>query len=154
MEPYHVSFTEYMVGETYTAPNPIGYHLRAIERNEGWIYEILDEQRPTGCPSRIAFFYACSELTNCQAFIGNKRIEARDPIYYKVEIDCELGFPMVIIDKIRKLGQGSNLLEAYISECWTSTCEWKYPEFLNPSMTVIEILSIPGSLLRNMGRMN
>lgn len=154
MELYHVSFTEYIVGETYTAPNPIGYHLRSIERNEGWINEMLDEQRPAGYPSRIASFYACSELENCQAFIGNKRIEGRDPIYYKVDMDCEFGFPMAIIDKIRKLGEGSDLLEACISEYWAPTREWKFLEFLSPSMTVIEILPIPESLFANKGRMN
>jgi len=154
MELYHVSFREYTEGQTYTAPNPIGYHLRSIQRNEGWINEILDEQRPEGYPSRIASFYACSEVVNCQAFIGNKKIEGRNPIYYKVEMDCVLGFPMVLIDKMRKLGQESDLLGACISEYWSPTREWMYLEFLSPSMTILEVLLFPESLLANKGRMN
>lgn len=154
MELFHVSFTEYNLGQTYIAPNPIGYHIRSVQRNEGWINETLDERRPAGFPSRIASFYACSELANCQAFIGKKRIENQDPIFYKVEMDCLYGFPMVLIDRIRKLGHESALLEACISEYWSPTQEWKYLEFLSPSMTIMEILPMPESLLANKGRMN
>jgi hypothetical protein len=154
MELFHVSFREYTAGQNYTAPNPIGYHLRSIQRNEGWINEKLDEQSPNDYPLRVASFYACSVLENCQAFISNKKIEDRNPIYYKVEMDCDLGFPMVLIDKIRKLGQESDSLEACISEYWTPTYEWKYLEFLSPSITIIEVLPFPETLLANKGRMN
>jgi hypothetical protein len=154
MELYHVSFREYTAGQTYTAPNPIGYHLRSIQRNEGWINETLDEQSPNGYPLRVASFYACSVLENCQAFIGNKRIEDRNPIFYKVEMDCDLGFPMVLIDRMRKLGQASGLIDTCISEYWTPTHVWKYLEYLSPSMTIIEILPVPESLMANKGRMN
>jgi hypothetical protein len=154
MELYHVSFVAYTAGQTYPAPNPIEYHLKSIQRGEGWINEKLDEQSPDGYPLRVASFYACSVLENCQAFIGNKRIEDRTPIFYKVEMDCSLGFPMVLIDRIRKLGHASGLIDTCISEYWTPTREWQYLEYLSPSMTIIEILPVPESLMANKGRMN
>jgi hypothetical protein len=86
--------------------------------------------------------------------IGNKRIEGRAPIYYKVDMDCEFGFPMALIDQIKKLGKKSHLIKACMSEYWTPTFKWKYLEFLCPSMLVIEILPFPESLLANKGRMN
>jgi hypothetical protein len=72
--------------------------------------EMLDEQSPDACPLRVASFYACCVLKNCQAFIGNKRIEDQNPNFYKVEMDFDLGFPMVLFDRIRKLGQASVFL--------------------------------------------
>src|SRR6185312_4775333 len=154
MELFHVSFTEYTVGQTYIAPNPTGYHLRSVARNEGWINETLDQHRQEGFPSRISSFYACSTLENCQAFIGNKTIESKNPIYYKVDMDCGTGFPMVLIDKIKKLGQDSNLLEVCINEYWSPIREWKYVEFLHPSMSITEVLPFPDLLMPNKGRIN
>ena len=154
MELYHVSFREYAVEQTYTAQNPIGYHLRSIQRNEGWINEILDEHKPAGMPSRISSFYACSVLENCQAFIGNKKIDDRDPIYYKVEMHSNGGFPMVLIDRMRKLGQASDLIDTCTSEYWTPTHEWRYLEYLNSTMTIIDVLPIPEPLVANKGRLN
>jgi hypothetical protein len=151
---YHVSFSVYNVGKTYTACNPTFYHLKSIERNVGWINEILDKHRPDGYPSRIGSFYACSELTNCKAYIGNKRIENRDPFYYQVEMNCEIGFPMVLVDKIKKLGDGSDLLEPCISEYWTPTKNWKFLEFLSPLMTVIQVVTIDELLFDFKGTMN
>ena len=154
MELYHVSFREYTAGQTYSAPNPTGYHVRSIQRNEGWINVTLDEQSPNGYPLRVASFYTCSVLENCQAFIGTKTIDDQKPIFYKVEMDCYLGFPMVLIDRMRKLGQASGLIDACISEYWAPTHEWKYLEYLSPSMTIIEVLQVPESLMANRGRMN
>jgi len=154
MELYHVSFREYTAGQTYTAPNPIEYHLRSVRRNEGWINEVLDEKRPTGYPSRIASFYACSELENCHAFIGNKKNGDRNPIFYKVEMDCDLGFPMVLIDRMRNLGQASGLIDTFISEYWAPTHKWEYLEYLSPSMTINEILPVPKLLMASKGQMN
>lgn len=154
MELYHVSFREYATGQTYTAPNPNGYHLRSIERNEGWINEILDDNRPEGRPSRVASFYACSELENCQAFIGNKKMDEGSPIYYRVEMNCNAGFPMVLTDRMKKFGQDSILLGAFITEYWLPTKPWRYLEFLSATMTILEVLPTPDSLIANKGRMN
>jgi hypothetical protein len=151
---FHVSFSEYVAGQTYYAPNPTGYHLRSIDRNEGWINELLDLYRPKGMPSRISSFYTCSQLENCQAFIGNKKIDSKNPIYYKVEMDCEHGFPMVLTDKIRKLGRGSKLLGECVNEYWSPIEAWKYLEYLSPSMTIIEVLPIPNHLMILKGTMN
>lgn len=154
MELYHVSFTEYEVGKTYTADNPNGYHLRSKSRGDGWINEEMDNMRPDSYPSRIASFYACDALENCQAFIGNTKIGGNNPIYYKVEMDCSVGFPMVLVDRIKKIGQGSANLTSCINEYWSPTQAWKYLEFLSPQMTILEKLNTPNFLMANRGRIN
>lgn len=148
MELYHVSFKKYEVGKTYTASNPIGYHLRAIQKGEGWVNDILDEYRPDGTPSRISSFYACDILENCVAYIGNKTIEGKEPIYYKVKMECTIGFPMVMVDRIKCLGNDTSKILPYIDEYWNPTLDWKYLEFLSSTMTIIEILSEPFGLFK------
>lgn len=154
MQLYHVSFTEYEVGKTYIADNPNGYHLRSISRGDGWINEEMDNMRPDGYPSRIASFYACDALENCQAFIANKKIAGNNPTYYKVEMDRTVGFPMVLVDRIKKMGQGSANLSSCINEYWSPTQAWKYLEFLSPQMTILEKLDNPNSLMAIKGSMN
>ena len=154
MELYHVSFQIYEVGQTYTANNPTGYHLRSIKNGVGWINEKLDILRTLDRPSRISSFYACDQVVNCQAFIGSKTIDSKSPNYYKVEMDCKLGFPMVLIDKIRKIGEDSNELEAIVKEYWTPTKQWKYLEFLSPSMKIIDVLATPEKIMANKGKVN
>ena len=151
---FHVSFREYEVGQSYTAPNPNGYHQRAILKGEDWINTYLDENKPIDFPSRISSFYACDEIVNCQAFIGNKTINGQKPIYYKVEMNCEIGFPMVLTDAIKKNEQNSPHLINCSNEYWSPSGEWKYKEFLSPEMTILEILPNPDSICANKGRMN
>lgn len=151
---FHVSFREYEVGNTYTAPNPNGYHQRAIANGDDWINTYLDDNKPNDFPSRISSFYACDEIENCQAFIGNKTINGLQPTYYKVEMNCETGFPMVLTDAIKKNGQNSSHLENCSNEYWSPTGEWKYKEFLSPEMIILEILPSPDTILANKGRIN
>lgn len=151
---FHVSFTKYIVGQTYTAPNPNGYHQRAIQNGEAWINEFLNENKSEDLPSRISSFYACNIIENCQGYIGNKTINGQQPIFYKVEMNCEIGFPMVLIDAIRKNGLNSAFLNECSVEYWSPTGEWKFKEFLSPEMTILEILPAPNPILANKGRMS
>ncbi len=151
---FHVSFTDYVIGQTYVAPNPNGYHLRSVEHGDGWINLVLDQYKPEIRPSRIASFYACDKVGFCKAFIGAKKIEGRSPIYYKVEMDCQIGFPMVLIDTIKNIGENSTELRACIDEYWSPSNEWKYLEYLSPNMTILEVLQEPDNIMVSGGNMN
>jgi hypothetical protein len=154
MELFHVSFIDYKVGEKYFAPNPIDYHLWAIAKGEGWINEQLDLHRPRHITPHVSSFYACDLLENCQAFIGTKKIDSKSPTYYRVDMDSYQGYPMVLTDRIKKVGLASPRLEELINEYWTPTKKWKYLEYLNSMMTIIKKLPLPNVLIANKGKMN
>jgi hypothetical protein len=172
MELFHVSFREYVVGQTYYASNPINYHLRCVVRGEGWVNETLDKYRPAGMPSRISSFYACDNFDNCQSQIDNERIENKNPIFYKVEMDCPKGFPLALAHRLKYIGQKTttwletlydnapellendfiediqrvNKAKKCIDEYWSPTHRWKNLEFLSPTMKIVDILPNPGRL--------
>lgn len=153
MQLFRVSFEEYEIGKSYQAENPTKYHLDSVSKGSGWINELLDKYKPTNYTPRVSSYYACDKVENCKAFIGTKRIDGKEPIFYKIEMDCESsGHPMVLTDVIRRLRQNHNRIAEVINEYWNPKQNWQYLEFLSDKMTIIDIINKPDIISFGIGR--
>ena len=92
----------------------------------------MDVGRDAGCPPRKRCIYAFDNPGHCFAFNN-------DPILhcYEVEMEAHGGYPMVLTDKLRKVGKEYHRLDDLINEYWHPSKQWHFNEFIGESMVII-----------------
>ncbi|MBR5907052.1 MAG: hypothetical protein IKZ50_01500 [Bacteroidales bacterium] len=140
MRLFHITDKVYRIGETVSAED-FGESCFYHKNNpiNTWINEVLDEGKDADCPSRKRCIYAFNELGHCLAFNNNPNLHC-----YLVEMDAHGGFPMVLTDKLRRLGKDSCQIDDVVREYWHPTNNWKFNEFLGNSMVIIEEIITEG----------
>lgn len=134
MRLYHITDKEYENGQVIRAIDfgeACYYHLNNPEY--AWINDVLDAEKDADCPSRKRCIYAFGRPDFCLAFNNNPDLHC-----YLVEMDAKGGFPMVLTDTMRRVGQNYDRIGDVVNEYWHPTKHWKYNEYLGESMVIIK----------------
>lgn len=130
---FHITDKVYEIG-TSISSNDFGEACFYHQNNPVhiWINDVLDARRDADCPPRKRCIYAFDKPGHCLAFNNNPVLHC-----YQIEMEAHGGYPMVLTDKLRRVGENYNRLDDLIDEYWHPTKQWKYNEFLGESMVVI-----------------
>lgn len=134
MRLFHITDKVFEIGDVIRASDfgtACYYHLNNPQY--AWINDVLDAEKDAECPPRKRCIYAFDKLVHCFAF-NNKP----DSHCYLVDMDAYGGFPMVLTDKMRRVGQNYERLGELVKEYWHPTREWLFNEYLGEKMIIIE----------------
>lgn len=133
MRLYHITDKEYEIGHVISAKDfgeACYYHQNSPL--DAWINDVLDAEKDADCPPRKRCIYAFGRPDFCLAFNNDPGLHC-----YMVKMDAHGGFPMVLTDKMRRVGQNYDRIRDVINEYWHPTREWQYNEYLGESMVII-----------------
>lgn len=151
MSLFHVSCNEYQIGQVISveAFEVTEYYQNAVQANNNWIDDFLDEERPENVPPRQRTIFTFDSIENCAAF-QNSCVE--ETFYYKVEMLNPTACPMCLTDALELVN--TDLNNRIREEYWNKTLDWKYLEYLDIQMTIIEKLAKPNFISRSKGMMD
>ena len=91
--------------------------------------------------SRRSAVYAANSIGNAARFLVSEPDKERRTVQaYEVEVTHQSPSPMVLIGFIDAHGPAFSSLSACIEEYWTPNKEWRFLEFICPSLTVTAVL--------------
>lgn len=153
MELYHVSCKEYNVGNKLTS-NLLGeteYYQKSVESGQNWIDEYLDSKSPDGFPTSTSCLFAFDSIGNCYAFMKDRCPKGIK--YYKVIMPNPISAPMCLTDALRKAKNfDEESKEKIAQEYWEPTQHWKYKEYLDVEMEILEVLQEPNFMEKIKGQ--
>lgn len=133
MRLFHITEDVYEIGSSISSDDfgdACFYHQNNPEY--AWLNDVFDERRDADCPPRKRCIYAFDKPGHCVAFNNNPILHC-----YEIEMEAHGGYPMVLTDKLRRVGREYRRLDDLINEYWHPTKQWHYNEFLGESMVII-----------------
>lgn len=98
-----------------------------------WINDVLDAGKDAECPPRKRCIYAFDKPGHCLAFNNKPDLHC-----YLVDMNAYGGFPMVLTDKMRRVGQNYERIGELVNEYWHPTRKWRFNEYLGEKIVIIE----------------
>ncbi|WP_298347930.1 hypothetical protein [uncultured Dokdonia sp.] len=148
---YHISCNHYEEGRSFIERDEHSdFHLRAVERENGWVNDFLEEINPVAFPRSKAYF-AFAEVAHCLYYFSKN--ECTNDVYYvyEVEMPSPISAPIVLSDLIGNLGQNHRHLEALGNEYWNPQREWTVKEYVDSSMTIVREVTDFTAILKAKG---
>jgi hypothetical protein len=148
---FHVSTEKYKEGEIIRSIDfeLTFYYRRAIKEDKNWIDDLLDNTKPLNVPNRKNALFAFDTIENCGAFAFKN---ANKLYYYKIEMECPIGYPMCLTDRLEK--DNDDLNDKILYEYWNPDGNWNFLEYIGNSMTILKVESAPQNLQISSGIMN
>lgn len=139
---YHASTSVYAAGVTLCG------RARVVPDANVWIEEEFERSRGGGSSSRLDALFAGANGADCVKFLVAQQGYDNEPVHlYRVEMPASVRHPMALIDAARRNWGRPDALRDIVEEYWQPTRIWRFWEYLGQSMTVVEELDLPSTVM-------
>jgi hypothetical protein len=109
--------------------------------------QALEAVCPQGSHSRLNSFFAFDRsLAAWRYLLAQTGFNPSQAKLYRVEMPDPEKHPMALVDAVKKRGDHASI-SLIIAEYWSPTQNWKYCEYLCPSMTVVAEEDTPSTMI-------
>lgn len=112
------------------------------------VEEEFERRRRGRSLSRLTALFAGADAADCVQFLRAQRDYDNVPVHlYRVDMPVSGHHPMALVDAVRRKAGHTNIIDKIVEEYWQPTLKWRFWEYLGQTMTVVEELPLPDTIM-------